>query len=653
MTVEIESDRTYTSKTFDEGGGVHSLKAFAGHIHYDDNGSLADVDLTFEDMGAYWQCTKASYQLYVSKQFDADDLIKFVNRYEGANHSIFFRPHSIWWVNADDKTQRTKWKDRQAVTGSLNAAANEITFADAFGSGVDFRVLLRRSGFAKFLELPAKPPTGSAPYLNWAIGLVSGYSGAGLTIRDKASNAWNKDAFFERSEELTIEEVTGKKSYLRQALAIDTDDNFWSLPVFFEKTGGILWQGKLVPKEIIAKAVYPLRMDTTTDSYDAGAGDGVVGNSDATSWDTVHNANTGDFVDDSSTVGSIETHDSWSCSRAFFPIDTSALPDAAIISAASLYVYVTAVFNNDNDGDDWLTTVQTTQASTSSLVAADFDQCGSTHTPTEGNDSGDRRDLTGLSTSAYTSIALNATGIGWISKTGYTQLGVREGHDILDNAPADRNRATVSMSEAGASQNPYLSVTYTVPIECSLGTVAATGLQAEVEQGTTVACSLGTVTVTGLQAEVEQGTTVDCSLGTVAATGLQAEVEQGTTVACSLGTVAATGLQAEVEQGTTIACSLGTIAVTTLQAEVEQGTTISCILGTIVVSGKNAEIGTTVACGIGALVVQALAASVATSARMNLAIAISRPGGVSIAANRPGGVSIAVSRPGSVDITVS
>ena len=117
---EIAELRTYTSKTHDNGDESLTLEAHVGHIHYDDAGALQDVDLTFEDMGTYWRVTKASYKLYINKDFGASDLIRFDNRYEGANHSIYYEPHSVWWVNADDKSKRTKWKDAQDVTGTLN-----------------------------------------------------------------------------------------------------------------------------------------------------------------------------------------------------------------------------------------------------------------------------------------------------------------------------------------------------------------------------------------------------------------------------------------------------------------------------------------------------------------------------------------------------
>lgn len=109
--------------------------------------------------------------------------------------------------------------------------------------------------------------------------------------------------------------------------------------------------------------------------------------------------------------------------------------------------------------------VQTSQPSTSELTTADYDLCGDAiDNPTKGSAN---IDLTGLTIGAYRDFTLNATGLGWISKTGYTMLGVREGHDIQDiwSDPGEVDKESgiwVSASEqTDTSQDPYLSVTYT------------------------------------------------------------------------------------------------------------------------------------------------------------------------------------------------
>lgn len=225
-----------------------------------------------------------------------------------------------------------------------------------------------------------------------------------------------------------------------------------------------------------------------TDSFYAGVGDGhvkydITGSQPSqANWDTAHDAVTGitaDYIAEKIQNGmSIEgSSNVTSIRRGFYPTDTSALGAAAVISGAVLKLYLFDRFDSYNDGYDYLAIVKTFQASISELVVADYEDNGYD----SGNETGGRAkylavkgsaniDITGLSTSAYNDFTLNATGRGWINKTGTTMLGLREGHDIEDNFPGDPGEVdkysyivTRSSEQTGTDQDPYLEVTYTVP----------------------------------------------------------------------------------------------------------------------------------------------------------------------------------------------
>ena len=144
--------------------------------------------------------------------------------------------------------------------------------------------------------------------------------------------------------------------------------------------------------------------------------------------------------------------------------DTSDLPDGAVVASGTIQLYVNSTLNGDNDGEDFLSIVQTTQATDNSIITADYDQCGSISNPTEGVDVGERKDIGAISTSAYLPFNLNSTGISWINKTGYTKLGVREGHDILNSTYAGGtntyNAVNVNMASSAANK-PQLIINYT------------------------------------------------------------------------------------------------------------------------------------------------------------------------------------------------
>jgi len=209
---------------------------------------------------------------------------------------------------------------------------------------------------------------------------------------------------------------------------------------------------------------------TSPEIYYSGAGDGCsgFGGEDVQTWAACHHATAGEYADYTAITVIAESYEitgvtGWNViQRTFLPFNTAALPDTATITAATLSIYVTTTSDGDNDGYDYVSVVQTTQASTSAIVVEDYDQCGAVQTPQKGAAD---IDITGIGTGAYLAFTLNATGIAWISLTGWTKLGIREGHDVADHQIAANkdNYVIYSTSEAtGTSQDPYLNITYTV-----------------------------------------------------------------------------------------------------------------------------------------------------------------------------------------------
>lgn len=232
----------------------------------------------------------------------------------------------------------------------------------------------------------------------------------------------------------------------------------------------------------------------------SGAGDGAVSNSmsDNTggasppvcTWSTVRTAGTGNASSPSATSLSVGSSYDYqyepltigtctiTISRGFLPFDTSSLSADATVSAASLSAYVTSVDNGDNDGNDYITVSTSTQATHSTLVDADYDTAGplTMNTASEAVDSGQRKDITSISTNAYLTFTFNSAGITAVKKsgetatcsasTGITCIALREGHDANNDPVATAAFSVVSFSASettGTAQDPYLTITYTAP----------------------------------------------------------------------------------------------------------------------------------------------------------------------------------------------
>ena len=221
-------------------------------------------------------------------------------------------------------------------------------------------------------------------------------------------------------------------------------------------------------------ARFPNIMLASPETFYSGAGDGSVnsaGGANGVTWATAHNATVGVNMRATEDIaygpllgirndnGYCQDFDRW-----FSPHNTASLTESATIVSA-VYSYMPhGVYDYwSTDAKSRLDLVQSTQADPTALALEDFDQLGTELGATS-------IDLTGLSADTYINFTLNATGLTWISKTGWTKLGSREGHDtdnISPSKPPGETKYTgiylYTSEYADTTSDPKLVVTYTLP----------------------------------------------------------------------------------------------------------------------------------------------------------------------------------------------
>jgi len=148
--------------------------------------------------------------------------------------------------------------------------------------------------------------------------------------------------------------------------------------------------------------------------------------------------------------------------RGVFLFDTSALPDACVITSAVLSIYG----RGKVDEGSWTPNVNiysSDPASNTDLVAGDFDSLGSVAYATAIT-------YAAWSTSGYNDFTLNASGKGAISKTGVSKFGTRDAkYDVSGTPPSPWASDDISYlqnyyAEQGAGYKPKLVVTYSIGI---------------------------------------------------------------------------------------------------------------------------------------------------------------------------------------------
>jgi len=180
-----------------------------------------------------------------------------------------------------------------------------------------------------------------------------------------------------------------------------------------------------------------------------------------TSFSTVRTGAGTSFTDSATTSESpilqdtVNVNEVGRIDRGVIVFDTSSLPDGANITAATLRLYLNS--KTDDFGSSAISVVLTTTASNVNLAASDYNIAGWTMTKqaTDVN-------VSALTTAAYNTWTLNATGLSNINKTGLTKLGLVTAYDA-DNADPGwfiNNTATMIWQTVEGANPPILSVTY-------------------------------------------------------------------------------------------------------------------------------------------------------------------------------------------------
>jgi len=434
---ELLDKRSYTRKVFSLEGNKKLYRFHTAHKHFKNEKEefeTIDTTLSFDETTKQFCQSKASYHCNIPEY--ADDWFEFYNAYEGANHTIKAKP-----VASHVKGVAFSADDGQGVL-----------YKDAFGKGIDLKVYAYWHGLKKVIIINEKPAEIADMSFDFEMELPS------TKVKDRQGIEWDKSSTLDFKDKTLKIGEEGKESYFHNAMMWDSGKNRENVNIELYTKDGKTYLRKTIPKEFLEKATYPVYTDHPT-NYNPTAGDGDVNSAYSEIWDTAHDATSGSDVDYSASNMNCLVYGGtfFFIQRMFIPINTSGIVDDATIISASLYLYLNVKDNLDNDGDDWMNIVKTSQISTTTLTYDDYAQCGEVDNPIEG---ATRINIGNLNISTYNAWTLNSTGIGWIDKTGITKLGMREGHDCIDSAVTNLNDMGCATSEnTSGTKDPYLDVT--------------------------------------------------------------------------------------------------------------------------------------------------------------------------------------------------
>lgn len=464
---EVLTRRTLTSKIFKR-AGEQKGRFHIGHIHHPswlNRRRMEEVDTTlraYSDAqiggGGGWSFgtqagpdARAAYMVRLPS--DSSEWVRFRNLIHdrGADVSAYeqfgIKPHNRPGVPGMLETQHEGWSKQSVV------------WPDAMGPGMHLRAICGNGQLNHVTQIDALP-AGLGQFLTLDFEI-----GADFTIRTK-DGVWDKQTTVLTSGAVLLGDTQGQRFFLRDFRAWDsTLTNSISIQVEFRQVAPNRYaMRKRIPTAWLQTAVFPVYTDASSSTF-AGAGDGYVEYSTSAggTWAEARDATTGTTAAPTSSTSLVQVEEwgsnNWNVYRTFLPFDISSIGSGETITAGDINCYVTLKADNDNDSEAYITLVEGTQASNTTLTTADFDAIGTT----EGIDSGQREDITSITTSAYFTMDLNSTGLGWADPEGWAKYGLREGHDNTDTAVANNKDNKISMNtseQTGTSNDPYLDLTF-------------------------------------------------------------------------------------------------------------------------------------------------------------------------------------------------
>lgn len=224
-----------------------------------------------------------------------------------------------------------------------------------------------------------------------------------------------------------------------------------------------------VVKTHSSKNIVRGKVGNTVSTFYSDTGDGSIRQSSA-NFSTVRSATTGTVQSGTSHYLScgLESGTTYNFYMGFFMFDTSAIGASDTISDAVFSVYL--VGDNAGTASNQYGVTQSKQGIWNNLASGDFDdRRDSLNSGTEGATRKNR--VTG-STSGYEDFTLNATGRGWIARSGETkpasasasgktQLSIAWAKDLDNSAPTTNDYNQVyAADQTGTANDPKLVVTH-------------------------------------------------------------------------------------------------------------------------------------------------------------------------------------------------
>ncbi len=257
----------YQTDELSLGNNKFSQTSYLGFINYKEKDEFKSINMTLIDYGTHWKTIKSVYYPTIPKY--ADEWSEFNNLFEGNNHSIKVRPIA------------------NHVNGIINEN-NTIVYLDAFDKNIDLEIVAYNNHLLR--KIIIKEYQSDELSFDFEIDIDTKLD---YEVADK--NEIKTSIVLNSSlKEKGIIFGEGKSSTIMYPMKVwDSNNSFEYIDYKLYQENGKLYFKKIISKEFLENAVYPVYTDDDTGVQNPGtmAVDASIGTK---SWNNVDNAKLSD-----------------------------------------------------------------------------------------------------------------------------------------------------------------------------------------------------------------------------------------------------------------------------------------------------------------------------------------------------------------------
>jgi len=271
---ELINQRTLYSKSYQNNDGSYQKRIGVGPIHYiDENGKFEDINTNFvisNDLNFDYEVTRGFYKAKLKAFLDSPDLVEY------SLYNSFFRLElqDLSWMNEHGEKELISLPQH---TGGI-VHGNKIVYSNAYGDGIDVEFIYHPQYFGKNLiidNIPFQYNNTNFSYLQFNFKMV---------ISDNLE-VFIDDMKLDENEIVTqgrvvfIDKDTGEvQFFFNEPYSKDSANNKYSIFLSLRKIGSEILISKMIDKNWLNQASYPIKADADTiylegdiyDMYDNG-----------------------------------------------------------------------------------------------------------------------------------------------------------------------------------------------------------------------------------------------------------------------------------------------------------------------------------------------------------------------------------------------